>query len=154
MAGVRIGIALAGGLLAISGCSTVGLNGTRDQPPARHAGGFASGEAGAGKGRVAATIISAMAGGLIGGSIGTGLDERERRNALEAEYRALEYTQSGQPVSWRAAGPDGRVRWLPRSPIESAPRIVANIRRRSIFPGSRAPHVERLAAMRTEAGRR
>jgi len=111
VAGVRIGIALAGGLLAISGCSTVGLNGTRGSAAGAASGGIASGEAGAGKGRVAATIISAMAGGLIGGSIGTGLDDRERRNALEAEYRALEYTQSGQPVSWQGSrsGRSGQV---------------------------------------------
>jgi surface antigen len=30
------------------------------------------------------------------------MDERDRRIALEAEYRALEYTQSGQPATWKS----------------------------------------------------
>lgn len=42
-----------------------------------------------------------MEGGLIGGSIGDGLDSTERRSALEAEYRALERTPSGEAVTWR-----------------------------------------------------
>ena len=41
------------------------------------------------------TIISAMDGGLIGGSIGSSLRESDRRTALQAEYRALEYTPAG-----------------------------------------------------------
>lgn len=52
---------------------------------------------------VAATIIAAMDGGLVGGSIGTGLDDGERRSGLEAEYRALEYTPSGQKVTWKSS---------------------------------------------------
>jgi len=59
-----------------------------------------------GDGEVTSTIISAMAGGLIGGAIGGDLDNNERRSALEAEYRALEYTPSAQPVTWR--GENGR----------------------------------------------
>lgn len=53
---------------------------------------------------VSANIVNALAGGLIGGSLGAGLDQRERRRALEAEYRALEYTPAGQPVNWGEAG--------------------------------------------------
>jgi surface antigen len=56
---------------------------------------------GSGSGKVAGTIIAAMNGGLVGGTVGTGLSEREKRNALEAEYRALEYTASGQKVAWQ-----------------------------------------------------
>jgi len=108
---MRIGVALAGGLLAVSGCTTVGLNGTKAGPTAAAVGGFAGSQTGSGKGRIASTIIGAMAGGLIGGAVGTGLDERERRSALEAEYRALEYTQSGQPVVWQGSqqGRSGQV---------------------------------------------
>jgi len=50
---------------------------------------------------VGAAILDAMAGGLVGGNIGRELDKRDKRSALEAEYRALEYTPSGQPVTWR-----------------------------------------------------
>ena len=49
---------------------------------------------------VAAAIVEAMAGGLIGGQLGAKLDSRDRRRALEAEYRALEYTPAGQAVGW------------------------------------------------------
>ena len=46
-------------------------------------------------------IAEAMAGGLIGRTLGEDLDRSDRQRALEAEYRALEYTASGQPVAWR-----------------------------------------------------
>ena len=50
------------------------------------------------------TIISAMDGGLIGGSIGSGLRESDRRTALQAEYRALEYSPAGKAVDWQGSG--------------------------------------------------
>ena len=53
---------------------------------------------------VAATIIAAMHGGLVGGSLGSDLGKEDRRKGLEAEYRALEYTQAGQPVKWQGEG--------------------------------------------------
>lgn len=49
-----------------------------------------------------ASIIAAMNGGLIGGGIGRDLSEGERRLALQAEYRALEYTPGGQAVTWKS----------------------------------------------------
>ena len=52
---------------------------------------------------MAAAIIAAMNGGLIGGPIGTGLTDHDRGSALEAEYRALEYTPNGQTVTWRSS---------------------------------------------------
>jgi surface antigen len=45
--------------------------------------------------------MKSMGGGLIGGSIGAGLSDSEKTHALEAEYRALEYSQAGQPVTWK-----------------------------------------------------
>jgi surface antigen len=47
------------------------------------------------------SIIKSMRGGLIGGSVGAGLSEDEKTRALEAEYKALEYSQAGQPVAWK-----------------------------------------------------
>jgi surface antigen len=79
------------GLLALAGCSTTGLTGTSTGA------GSASGARPAGT-----TVISAMGGGLVSGSIGSGLSESERRSGLEAEYKALEYTASGQPVTWKS----------------------------------------------------
>lgn len=49
---------------------------------------------------VAASIMDAMNGGLIGGSLGAKLDARDKRKGLEAEYRALEYGAAGQAVAW------------------------------------------------------
>jgi surface antigen len=78
--------------VAVSGCSTIGSDTGRT--------------AAAGPAAPAApeTIISAMDGGLIGGAIGSNLRESDRREALQAEYRALEYTPAGKPVDWQGAG--------------------------------------------------
>jgi surface antigen len=56
---------------------------------------------GKGEGQVAATVIGALAGGVIGNAIGADLDEEDRKEALNAEYQALEYTPAGSPVEWR-----------------------------------------------------
>jgi surface antigen len=70
--------------------------------------GATSGQAGSGK--VAGTIIAAMNGGLVGGTVGAGLSDKEKRSALEAEYRALEYMGSGQKVAWQGvSGHSGEV---------------------------------------------
>lgn len=84
---------LIAALLALSGCASM------------EAGGVAGLSVGTkpSDGRVAASIVKAMGGGLIG-SIGAGLDDSDRQRGLEAEYRALEYTPSGQAVVWRGSG--------------------------------------------------
>ncbi len=78
--------------VAVSGCSTIGSDTgrTATASPAAPA--------------APETIISAMDGGLIGGAIGSNLRESDRREALQAEYRALEYTPAGKPVDWQGAG--------------------------------------------------
>ena len=91
--------ALIAALLGLSACGTTN-NAEQDDP----AGGpglirrtLGAGDAGQ------SAIIKSMGGGLIGGSIGTGLSDDEKARALEAEYRALEYGQGGQPVTWKGA---------------------------------------------------
>jgi surface antigen len=72
--------------------------------------GSASGHGTTSSGAVATTIIGAMNGGLVGGTVGTGLTDQEKRSALEAEYKALEYTASGQKVAWQGgSGHSGEV---------------------------------------------
>lgn len=83
------------GLLALSGCGTTGLGGTST--------GVSATGTGSGASPAGTTVISAMGGGLVSGSIGSGLTESEKRSGLEAEYKALEYTASGQPVTWKGA---------------------------------------------------
>src|SRR5262245_21551786 len=72
--GMKIRLALISFLVAVSGCGTTGTGGGPNlaiaTPPA------ASPPSGA---KVATTIIAAMDGGLIGGSIGAGLSEAEKR---------------------------------------------------------------------------
>lgn len=95
-------IALA---LALGGCATSspgssGVSGFAGQPPRPAA--QPAGQA----------IIKAMAGGLIGGNVGAALSGNEKVMALEAEYRALEYSPVGQSVTWgdRAGGRHGEVK--------------------------------------------
>jgi len=82
----RLGAALSGALLA--GCTTLGVGPSLSLPGA------------SGPSTVQAAIIAEMKGGLIAGRIGEELSDAERARALEAEYRALEYTPAGQKVAW------------------------------------------------------
>jgi len=76
--------------LGLGGCTTTSITGSAATRPA-----------------TADSIIGAMMGGLIGGDLGSNIGSRDRRKALEAEYRALEYTAAGTPVAWRSE--DGRI---------------------------------------------
>ncbi len=82
---------------ALAGCAS-GPSGTMLD-------GFAATDAGGS--RAARSISAAMGNGLIGGAMGDRLDPSDRRRALEAEYRALEYSPAGQAVPWQ--GGDGTV---------------------------------------------
>lgn len=92
--GMKIRVALVSALLAVSGCTTLGRGGPTapvtpvSTPPS--------------SGKVSTNIVAAMNGGLIGGSIGSGLSDAEKRKGLEAEYKALEYNTSGQKVTWKS----------------------------------------------------
>lgn len=88
---MSVRLILVAGSLMLAGCGTTG---------AGRGGGAGQGQPG---GQLSSTVISAMGGGLVSGSIGAGLSGVERRNGLEAEYKALEYTASGQPVVWKGA---------------------------------------------------
>jgi surface antigen len=64
-----------------------------------------------GKGAVASA-------GVLGNGIGAGLDDRERQRAYDAEMKALEQGEPGEPVGWRgAAGRYGTV--VPGAPYEA-----------------------------------
>ncbi len=45
-------------------------------------------------------VLAALNGGIIGPVAGDRFSERDRRRALEAEYRALETAPVGQSVAW------------------------------------------------------
>ena len=89
---IAIGSALIAALATLSACGTLGGSdrdngGVKPLPPADKTD--------------TSAIVESMRGGLIGGSIGTGLSDDEKERALEAEYRALEYSQVGQRVTWK-----------------------------------------------------
>lgn len=88
---LKVFLSIASGLV-LSACATAGIK----APGLPAIGGDSSS-------KTATAIIAAMNGGLVGGRIGAGLSERDRAAALEAEYRALEYTQSGRPVTWKGS---------------------------------------------------
>jgi surface antigen len=94
-------IVLVAASLSLSGCLSAGLD--RASPGAQAVAVAKPG------GAVASTIIAAMNGGLVGGPIGEGLDNGDRRLALESEYRALEYTPAAQGVKWQGSGDSGEV---------------------------------------------
>lgn len=100
---MRFRVALVAALLAGSGCTTTSLSSGGGVVPALGGGDDGS------NGKVATRIINAMDGGLIGGTIGNGLNSDDRRKALEAEYRALEYGQGGQAVAWKGGDRSGEV---------------------------------------------
>jgi surface antigen len=88
---IAIGPALIAALATLSACGTLGGTG-------RDNGGVKPPQADT---TDTAVIMKSMRGGLIGGSVGAGLGDDEKQRALEAEYRALEYSQVGQPVPWK-----------------------------------------------------
>lgn len=90
---MKLRVAICAAFYCLTGCTTTGLV-SADRP--------AAGDGSQTEGKTVQQMVAAMGGGLIGGTLGSGLDERDRRKALEAEYRALEYTQSGNPVAWKS----------------------------------------------------
>lgn len=96
---------LLGLALSLGGCATSSPSG------GSMVGGFAGQPTRPSAQPAGQAIIKAMAGGLIGGNVGTGLSSSEKVQALEAEYRALEYSPVGQAVTWgdRAGGRYGEV---------------------------------------------
>lgn len=57
----------------------------------------------------APAVADGLAGGLAGTEIGRDLNANDRRTALEAEYRALEFGRTGAPVVWRGRSGSGEV---------------------------------------------
>ena len=95
-----LAVALAAGMLAACG---PGHNNTASGTVVGAAvGGLLANQVAKGSnGRAAATALGAVMGGILGHEIGRGLDERDRLRAQQAEYRALEYGQSGAATPWR-----------------------------------------------------
>lgn len=89
---VPVMLALA---LALSACGTAG----------KGAGGTGLGLLGGGSSaqKPETSLLAPLGNGLLGNSAGQ-LDASDRKKALEAEYRALEYSPAGKSVSWSGSG--------------------------------------------------
>ncbi len=92
----NLGIALATGVLLVSGCTS---------PPTSEQGGMIIGgvlggvlgsQVGGGSGQTAATILGTMAGAAIGGAVGRSMDENDRLKTAHA----LESVRTGVPSRW------------------------------------------------------
>ncbi|QPC87226.1 hypothetical protein GA830_11100 [Mesorhizobium sp. NBSH29] len=96
-------------LASISGCATKGVAPLMSASAGVAAAVSAPDRQLAAAAPAGATI--AMGSGLVAGAIGSDLNRRERATALEAEYKALEYTPAGQTVAWgdKSAGRYGEV---------------------------------------------
>jgi surface antigen len=92
--------ALALGALALASCAVSEMS-VAPQPASANVTG------GTGNASPKSAVASA---GMLGNGIGGGLDERDRQRAYDAELRALEQGEPGEPVGWRgAAGRNGTV---------------------------------------------
>ena len=60
-----------------------------------------------------------ITGGVLGGAIGTTLDERDRQRAYAAEVQALENGEPGIPVGWRGEGPQRYGTVVPGAPYQA-----------------------------------
>jgi len=83
------------------------------------AGGIIGNQFGSGTGRALATATGIVVGGLIGSNIGRDLDEADRRAALDAEYRALEYDEESD---WQNEESGHHGSFRPRRSYERAGR--------------------------------
>ena len=54
--------------------------------------------------------IGAVEGALAGADIGRSLSERDREEALKAEYEALEYARAGQSTHWQRGDNRGEIK--------------------------------------------
>ena len=100
------------GLLCVMAAASLTLAGCMGGGPKQDAGAITGAVAGAivggavGNGNLGAVAVGALVGGFIGNEIGANLDANDRRLAVDAEFRALEYGRAGVPVQWR--GRSGR----------------------------------------------
>lgn len=65
------------------------------------------------------TGSAGITGGILGGAMGTTLDERDRQRAFAAEVQALEHGEAGIPVGWRGDGPRRYGTVIPGAPYQT-----------------------------------
>ena len=74
-------------------------------------------ETSASNGQFSSDISNSLASGILGGKFGNSMDKKSMKNALQAEYSALEKGRSGFPVPWTgSSGIAGKV--IPQQPYQ------------------------------------
>ena len=102
-------------LFAVLGAASLLLAGCMGGGPKQNAGALTGAVAGGligsavGNGNIGAVAAGAVIGGVIGNEIGASLDAQDRKLAMDAEYRALEYGKPGAATEWRGRGGYGEV---------------------------------------------
>jgi surface antigen len=95
---IRTAAVVAIASLSLAGCMSAGAKQEDGAVVGSAAGGLLGRSA---TGSADGGVAGALDGGIIGGAIGADLDAKDRRVALDAEYRALEYGRPGSAVQWR-----------------------------------------------------
>jgi surface antigen len=85
---LKIAVALLA-VAGVSGCSTTSAGKSGGGPLSRLTG----------SGRSDTSVVAALGNGLIGSKVALSADDREL--ALQAEYRALEYSAAGKSIEWK-----------------------------------------------------
>ena len=100
-------------------------------------------------------VVPEITGGILGGAIGTALDERDRQRAFAAEVQALEHGEPGDAGRLARRGAEAlRHRGSRRALPDSSGTHAATTPTASISTAGRRSRAAPPAAIRTEAGRR
>lgn len=94
-------------------------------------------------------IIRALGQGLVGPSLKI-LKKRDQRMVLEAEYRALEYSQTGSPVMWISRDGQSYGTVTPGQPYQVGTQNCRQYSHSFVIKG--APQTMRGGACRNEDG--
>lgn len=91
-----------------------------------------------------------VTGGVSANKIGRQLDDRDRRIAADAEFRALEYGRSGSAVDWKSAATHRRGSIVPGKPYQVGSQYCRPYIH-TIYTGS-SPEIGKATACRSADG--
>ena len=101
------------------------------------AGGVLGSQFGSGSGSMAAVGIGALAGAFIGGSIGSHLDEYDKKLLAKTSRQALEFSPSGQKVAWNNPDSGNRGSITPTSTFKERGRYCREYTQEVIVGGKK-----------------
>jgi surface antigen len=85
-------------MLVLNGCQST--NSERGALLGAVAGGILGNQVGGGSGNDIATVVGFLGGAMIGGSIGTRMDDVDRMKMAQAQHESLENGRSGDQTTW------------------------------------------------------